>query len=216
MADLSSAPKVLRDFAERLSKGGAVLKTIRFLSPLNQVLQVETTIGVVQLLADRGQWFVDLAPPDQTSNDFFDAMTWRACLAREEAGTNADPLEEQVAWLEAYLRGEVSGTYTVQGLGETRRLLRGCPQCSGLTYRKSHTKKLLHNKVTSHLWDRWAVHHRAQGPTPESSVMTSLRSHHRTPRPYAAGLILCDIKGTRAAEAWWATRSPIGWSHGWP
>lgn len=69
--------------------------------------------------ADRGQWFVEFAPPGV--NEFFDTAVWIACLSRTEVSLELMPLEAQAAWLEEFLAGGVQGEYTIECLLEARR-----------------------------------------------------------------------------------------------
>lgn len=82
MPDLSLAPQVVQRLAGRLTEGGTPLRVHSHGSPTNQQLRAETPHGTVQVLADRGQWFVELAPPGP--DEFFDTAVWTACLTRTE------------------------------------------------------------------------------------------------------------------------------------
>lgn len=119
MPDLSSAPQALETLAERLADGGTPLRVHSFDSPINQQLRAQTPHGTVQVLADRGQWFVELAPPG--SSEFFETAVWTACLTRTEVSLELMPLDAQAAWLEELLANGVGSEYTIECLLEARR-----------------------------------------------------------------------------------------------
>ena len=119
MPDLSLAPQALQRLAERLADGGSPLQVHSFDSPSNQQLRAQAPRGTVQVLADRGQWFVELAPPG--ASEFFDTAVWGACLTRTEVSVDPMPLDAQAAWLEEFLSGGVQGDYTLDCLLEARR-----------------------------------------------------------------------------------------------
>jgi hypothetical protein len=119
MPDLSSAPQPLQRLAEWLADSRAPLRVQSFDSPSNQLLQAQTPRGTVQVLADRGQWFVELAPPD--ASEYFDTAVWNSCLSGTEVSLELVPLDAQAAWLEEYLAGDEEGEYTIECLREARR-----------------------------------------------------------------------------------------------
>ena len=119
MPDLSSAPQALETLAERLADGGTPLRVHSFDSPTNQQLRAKTPHGTVQVLADRGQWFVELAPPG--SSEFFDTAVWSACLTRTEVSLDLIPLHEQVMWLADFLAAATPDESIVECLLEARR-----------------------------------------------------------------------------------------------
>jgi len=83
---------------------------------LGSEIQLATPLSQV---ADRGQWFVELAPPG--ASEFFDTAVWGACLTRTEVSVDLMPLDAQAAWLEEFLSGGVQGDYTLDCLLEARR-----------------------------------------------------------------------------------------------
>lgn len=119
MPDLSSAPPSLQTLAARLAREGTPLRVHSFDSPTNQQLRAHTTHGTVQVLADRSQWFVELAPAG--AEEFFDTAAWTSCLAGVEVSLELEPLEVQVCWLEQYLAGEPDVEVTVECLRDARR-----------------------------------------------------------------------------------------------
>lgn len=119
MSNLSSAPQALQVLAEQLARGGTPLRVHAFNSPTNQQLRAHTSHGTVQVLADRGQWFVELAPPG--SSEFFDTAAWAACLARSEVSLELIPLDERVTWLAAFLAAATPEKPTVECLLQARR-----------------------------------------------------------------------------------------------
>jgi hypothetical protein len=116
---MSLAPQVLQKFAESLAERETPLRVQAFESPSNQLLQARTARGTVQVLADRGQWFVELAPPGAA--EFFSTTVWLACLSRTEVSLELMPFDAQTAWLEEYLTGGDQREYTIECLLETRR-----------------------------------------------------------------------------------------------
>ncbi len=119
MPDLSSAPPVIRHFAERLAERGTPLQTVSFESSRNQLLRTALTSVTVQILADRGQWFVELAPAGV--EDWFDTAAWRCCLEGGPVSVNLDPLDTQVAWIEDYLARSAKLHVSLDCLREARR-----------------------------------------------------------------------------------------------
>lgn len=119
MPDLSSAPQALQALAERLADGGTPLRVHSFDSPTNQQLRAQTPHGTVQVLADRGQWFVELAPPG--ASEFFDTAVWSACLTRTEVSLDLVPPDAQALWLTEFLAADVRSEYAIECLLEARR-----------------------------------------------------------------------------------------------
>jgi hypothetical protein len=119
MAALSSAPQSLQALAEQLAINGTPLGVHAFDSPGNQQLRAQTLHGIVQATADRGEWFVELAPPG--SSEFFDAAGWRACLTRTDVSLELIPLDAQTAWLADLLVADVPTGDTIECLREARR-----------------------------------------------------------------------------------------------
>lgn len=119
MPDLSSAPLALQRLAEWLADRGTPLRVLSFDSPDNQLLQGQTRHGIVQVLADRGRWFVELAPPG--ASEYFDTAVWNACLTQTDVSLELTPLDAQAAWLEDFLAGRLHGDYTIELLVEARR-----------------------------------------------------------------------------------------------
>lgn len=119
MPDLSAAPRAVHDLAGWLSERGNPLEQRSFDSASNQLLQAHASWGTVQVLADRGQWFVELAPPG--AEEFFDTAAWTSCFAGAEVSLELEPLEVQVGWLEEYLAGEPHVEVTVECLRDARR-----------------------------------------------------------------------------------------------
>ncbi len=119
MPDLSSAPQSLQMLAGRLAGSGNPLRVHSFDSPTNQQLRAQTPHGTVQVLADRGQWFVELAPPG--SSEFFDTAVWTACLTRTAVSLDLIPLDAQALWLAEFLAADVRSEYTIECLLEARR-----------------------------------------------------------------------------------------------
>ena len=119
MPDLSSAPQSLQTLAEQLTRRGTPLRVHSFDSPTNQQLRAQTPHGTVQVLADRGQWFVELAPPGST--EFFDAAAWSACLTGAEVSLDLVPLDEQVMWFVDFLAAAIPDESIVECLLEARR-----------------------------------------------------------------------------------------------
>lgn len=119
MSDLSTAPPAVLDLAHWLSERGAPLELRSFDSVSNQLLLAHAPRGTVQVLVDRGQWFVELAPPG--AEEFFDMAAWTSCLKGEEVSLELEPISVQVGWLKQYLAGESDGEFTVECLREARR-----------------------------------------------------------------------------------------------
>jgi hypothetical protein len=119
MLDLSDAPQAVRNFADWLSDRGTSLSLQAFDSPNNQLLRAPSPRGTVQLLADRGQWFVELAPPG--ADEFFDTAVWSSCLAGGEVSLELTPLDTQVEWLQEFLAGELREGPTIDCLREAQR-----------------------------------------------------------------------------------------------
>lgn len=115
---LSSAPEALRELAGWLADAGT-LRVDSFNSPGNQRLRALTSLGTVQVVADRGQWFVELAPPGLS--EYFDTAVWSACITGAEVGLDLVPLDAQVAWLHELVAGGVPGEVSVECLVEVRR-----------------------------------------------------------------------------------------------
>jgi hypothetical protein len=119
MPDLSSAPLAIQRLARWLDDEGAQLSVHSFDSPANQLLKAKMARGQVQVLVDRGQWFVELAPPGV--DDYFDMAVWTSCLAGTDVTLELEPLDVQAAWLTKFLAGEISGECTISCLREARR-----------------------------------------------------------------------------------------------
>lgn len=119
MFDMSLAPQGLQKFAEGLAEEETPLRVEAFDSPSNQLLQAQTARGTVQVLADRGQWFVELAPPGVA--EFFSTAVWIACLSRTEVSLEIVPLDAQIAWLEVFLAGDDQREYTIECLLDAQR-----------------------------------------------------------------------------------------------
>ena len=101
MPNLSVALQSVEDLSRWLAEGGVTLQEYSFDSPSNQVLHAHLSRGTVQVLADRGQWFVVLAPPG--ADEFFDSSTWHSCLTGTDVSLTLQPLAAQVEWLIDYL-----------------------------------------------------------------------------------------------------------------
>lgn len=119
MPDLSSAPQALVALAEWLADGGTPLRVHAFDSPTNQQLRAQTPHGTVQVLADRGQWFVELAPPG--SSEFFDTAVWTACLTRTEVSLDVISLDAQMLWFAEFLAADARSEHAIECLVEARR-----------------------------------------------------------------------------------------------
>lgn len=119
MPDLSSAPQAISELARILSARGNPLRTQSYGSPGDQVLRAETPAGTVQVLADRGQWFVDLAPPGV--DDYFDTEVWAACLSGAPVSLELVSLDSQVAWLKEFLDEDVRTGYSIESLRKARQ-----------------------------------------------------------------------------------------------
>lgn len=118
MSDLSMAPMSVQNLAEWLADRGNPLVPQTFDSPTNQLLQARAQHGV-QVLADRGQWFVELAPPGV--DEFFDTAVWSSCITGATVSLELTPLAEQIAWIEEFLSDDSRRDYSVDCLRETRR-----------------------------------------------------------------------------------------------
>jgi hypothetical protein len=118
LPDLSSAPAAVQKLAGWLAGRGAQLSVQSFDSPNDQLLNAKTVRGEVQILADRGQWFVELAPPN--TSDFFNTAVWTSCLTGMDVNFELEPLDSQVTWMEEFLAGDVSREYSLECLRETR------------------------------------------------------------------------------------------------
>jgi len=119
MLDLSAAPRPIQKLAGWLADRGAPLRVQSFDSPSNQLLQSQTPRGTVQVLADRGQWFVELAPPG--ASEYFDTAVWESCLSGTEISLELAALDEQAAWFEEFLAGDEQREHTIECLREARR-----------------------------------------------------------------------------------------------
>lgn len=118
MPDLSAAPRALRDLAAWLSGRGNPLERRSYDSASSQLLQARTPRGTVQVLADRGQWFVELAPLG--AEEFFDTAAWRSCVSGVEVSLEVEPLESQVGWLKEYLVGRSNVEVSLRCLRDAR------------------------------------------------------------------------------------------------
>ena len=119
MPELPSVPPALQALTEQLDSGGTPLRVHSFDSPDDQQLRATTPHGTVQVLVDRGQWFVELAPPG--SSEFFDTAVWIACLTRTDVSLDLGSLDAQTMWLVEFLAAEVHNRYTIECLREARR-----------------------------------------------------------------------------------------------
>lgn len=119
MIDLSLAPSPIQELARWLAGRGCPLLPQAFDSPNNQVLWATSPRGVVRVLADRGQWFVELAPPGV--DEYFDSAVWSSCLTGAEVSLELTSLAEQVAWLEDFLHDGPTSEYSIECLREVRR-----------------------------------------------------------------------------------------------
>ncbi len=118
MDELSSAPPSIRALAEWLAERGTPLVLHSFHSHNNQLLKAESPQGTFEVLADRGQWFVRLAPAH--SDEYFDSAVWEACLSGKEVSLEVDPLEVQVAFLQDLLTTGATDTCSTECLTEAR------------------------------------------------------------------------------------------------
>lgn len=119
MSDISAAPQAIQELGRWLADGGTVLAVDSFESPTSQRLRAHTARGTLQVVADRGQWFVELAPLG--SSEFFDTAVWAACLAGVEVSVDVIPIDAQVAWLERFLKEGDLRSCTIECLLEARR-----------------------------------------------------------------------------------------------
>lgn len=119
MPDLSAAPQSVQKLSEWLAGRGTALHECSFDSASNQTLQAHTPRGTVQVLADRGQWFVELAPP--RTIEFFDMATWISCLTGTEVSLALESLDVQVGWIEEYLVADAHDDVSVECLRQARR-----------------------------------------------------------------------------------------------
>ncbi|NYF11413.1 hypothetical protein HDC94_002569 [Leifsonia sp. AK011] len=119
MPDLSLAPPSVRALAEFLTSRRASLSVVRFDSPVNQELRSETPRGTVQVLVDRGQWFVELAPSG--SNEFFNVAVWIACLEGGDEDAILLPLDAQTTWIANYLASSEPRKFSIECLLNVRR-----------------------------------------------------------------------------------------------
>lgn len=119
MADFSMAPQPLREFIARMVRGGADVHAVAIDSPINQLVQLPAEFGTVEILADRGQWFVRLAPSGSTQ--FFDVPAWIACVTESEVSLEQMALEDQLAWLDEFLANGTKHEFTIECLLQARR-----------------------------------------------------------------------------------------------
>jgi hypothetical protein len=119
MPDLSSAPTAVQRFAGWLAEHGAHVSVQSFASPTNQLLRAPTARGTVQIVADRGQWFVELAPPE--AGEYFDTAVWTACLSGSDVSLELQSLDAQVEWLIAFLGADASSRCSIECLREARQ-----------------------------------------------------------------------------------------------
>jgi hypothetical protein len=119
MVNLSSAPPAVRALVERMTVGGALMGQENFDSPVNQRFQLATPRGALRVVADRGQWFVELAP--EGSEEFFDSAVWVSCLTGSVVSVELPPLESQVAWFIEFLGDENGKSVALKCLLRARR-----------------------------------------------------------------------------------------------
>lgn len=119
MPDLSLAPQAISELARILSARGNPLRTETYSSPGDQVLRARTPAGTVQVIADRAQWFVDLAPPGV--DDYFDTEVWSACLSGAPVSLQLVSLDSQVAWIMKFLDEDVRTRYSIESLRQERQ-----------------------------------------------------------------------------------------------
>ncbi len=108
MVDLTGAPSGIQALACELSEAGTPFEVHRFASPADQQWRALVAAGTLQVTADRGQWFIELAPPG--GSDYFDAAVWDACLTGTDVSLELWSVSAQVTWMAAFLR---SGTRAV-------------------------------------------------------------------------------------------------------
>ncbi|MCV2393905.1 hypothetical protein OEB99_06260 [Actinotalea sp. M2MS4P-6] len=119
MPDLSLAPPAVLRLAQTLAERGAPLTIRAFDSPTNQLLGATLDVGSVRVLADGGQWFVDLAPPGL--DEYFDTAVWTACLNGTDVSLDLESLDSQVGWLEEHLSSGFAGDGRIECLRDARR-----------------------------------------------------------------------------------------------
>ena len=119
MMDLTKAPLAIQELADWLAHRGQNLTAQSFDSPKNQLLISHPAKGSIQVLADRGQWFVELSPPG--SGEFFDTSVWRSCFQSADVDVDPGPLADQVAWIVGYILGDIDGQCTLDCLLSTRK-----------------------------------------------------------------------------------------------
>ena len=101
-----------------LASIGGQLQLIHFSSPMNQVLVATSSAGSVRVVADRGQWFVELAAP--AMDEYFDSAVWTACVREVPVRLDIATLDEQVETLEAFLADGSTRTISISELEEAR------------------------------------------------------------------------------------------------
>ena len=118
MPGLGEAPEAIQALAVWLEQRGTPLVVKRFDSPNFQVLEAETSRGTIELLVDRGGWFLTVAPPN--SREFFDSAVWVACLTSTPVSAEIAPLSDQVSWLRGFVEESAPVEYSLACLQEAR------------------------------------------------------------------------------------------------
>lgn len=120
------APVEVVMFVEELVGRGFREHTVSTRGPLNQVVEFVEADATVQVLVDRGQWFVALAV-GQMSN-VYDFEAWESCLKGTDVSADVHTFADAANWILAALGnprlGAVSEDCLLRARGErvARRL----------------------------------------------------------------------------------------------
>lgn len=89
------APVEVVMFVEKLGERGFREHTVSARGPLNQVVEFVDSGATVQVLADRGQWFVALAFGQM--RDVYDLEAWESCLSGEDVSPDVHTFAESAS-----------------------------------------------------------------------------------------------------------------------
>src|SRR6478735_6073253 len=117
--DLTGAPPEISSLVSAITEQNVTLVVESYHSANNQLLTAQSRAGRIDILADRGQWLVSLAPKGSTES--FDMAAWEACRTGTDVPLALNTLQEQTLWLEQLLRSAVVYRADVECLTRARK-----------------------------------------------------------------------------------------------
>jgi len=117
--DLTEAPSEISSLVSAITELNVTLVVASYDSANNQLLTAQSRVGRIDILVDRGQWLVSLAP--NGSRESFDMAAWEACRTGADVALTENTLQEQTLWLEQLLRSDIVHAADVECLRRARK-----------------------------------------------------------------------------------------------